>query len=119
MEAAPTDPLRLVSDQVEAYNDRDLERILSYYSEDAVILGAEGAVIAAGKPAIREVFDKVFSANPKLHAAVPTAVRVGDWVAIHSIVEDWVCADGSQGRMEWVELYQVVGDKIRRVQLFS
>ena len=119
MEVAPTDPLRLVSDQVEAYNDRDLERILSYYSDDAVILGAEGAVIAAGKPAIREVFDKVFSANPKLHAAVPTAVQVGDWVAIHSIVEDWVGAGGSQGRMEWVELYQVVGDKIRRVQLFS
>jgi uncharacterized protein (TIGR02246 family) len=119
MSVAPIDRLRLVSDQVEAYNDRDLDRTLAYYSEDAVILNAEGGVLAAGKAAIREVFDKVFSSNPNLHAAIPTSVRVGDWVAIHSIVDDWLHADGTHSRMEWVELYQVVDNQIHRVQLFS
>lgn len=119
MSAAPTDPLSLVFDQVEAYNDRDLDRTLAYYAEDAVILNAESGVIAAGKAAIREVFDNVFSTNPNLHAALPTTVRVGDWVAIHSIVDDWLHADGTHGRMEWVELYQVIDNQIQRVQLFS
>jgi uncharacterized protein (TIGR02246 family) len=104
---------------VEAYNARDVDRTLSYFAEDAMIVNAEGVVIDAGKSAIREVFANVFANNPELHAEVPTAVQVGDWVCIHSIVEDWVHANGSRGRMEWVELYQVVDEKIRRLQLFS
>ncbi len=64
-------------------------------------------------------FAKVFADNPELHADVPTSIEVGDWVCTHSIVEDWAHADGTHGRMEWVELYQVVGEKITRLQLFS
>jgi hypothetical protein len=50
---------------------------------------------------------------------VPTSVEVGNWVCIHSIVDDWAHPDGSRGRMEWVELYHVVDGKITRMQLFS
>jgi uncharacterized protein (TIGR02246 family) len=113
------DPLRLVSDQVEAYNDRDLDRVLSYYAEDAELVDTLGNLIVSGKPGIRNIFAEVFSKNPNLHAEVPTIVRVGDWVAIHTFVKDWAHRDGSRGRMDWVELYRVENGEIRRLQLFS
>ena len=104
---------------VDAYNARDLERTMSYYSDNAVIVDAEGDVIDSGAPAIREIFDEVFSTNPELHAEVPTTIRVGDWVMIHSIVEDWIHRDGNHSRREWVELYHVAAGKIDRLQLFA
>jgi hypothetical protein len=37
---------------------------------------------------------------------------------VHSTITNWAMADGSRGEMQWIELYQVVNDKIQRVQLF-
>jgi uncharacterized protein (TIGR02246 family) len=119
MESATSDPVRLVLDMIDAYNARDLDGTVAYFAEDAVFVDAEGAATQTGKAAIRNVFDRVFSTNPQLHAEIPTTIRVGDWVMIHSIVEDWVHGDGTHGRMEWVELYHVAGRKIDRMQLFS
>jgi uncharacterized protein (TIGR02246 family) len=112
------DATALVLEQVEAYNARDLKRMLSYYSTDAVILGGDGVLLDEGHEAIREAFGQVFAANPELHADIGAVVQVGQWVMIHSIVANWAMADGSPGEMQWIELYQVVDDKIQRVQLF-
>jgi uncharacterized protein (TIGR02246 family) len=119
MADASGDPVRVVLDMVEAYNARDLDGTVAYFADDAVFVSAEGAVTEKGKAAIRDVFDRVFSTNPQLHAEIPTTIRVGDWVMIHSIVEDWVHANGTHGRMEWVELYHVAAGKIDRMQLFA
>ena len=118
MAVIQTDSARLVDEMVQAYNARDVDRMLSYFADDAMIVDAEGAVMDAGKAALRETFAQVFAANPALHAEVPTSIPVGDWVCIHSIVDDWANADGSRSRMEWVELYQVIDGKITRCQLF-
>ncbi len=106
----------IVQDQVGAYNARDIDSIVGYYSDDAVIVDGIGAAMAEGRQAIRALFERVFANNPELHAEVPTAFRVGDWVAIHSIVQNW---NGSGQQMQWIELYQVVNGKIKRVQLFK
>jgi uncharacterized protein (TIGR02246 family) len=119
MADASSDPTRVVLDMVDAYNARDLDGTVEYFADDAVFVNAEGVVNETGKDAIRDVFDQVFSTNPGLHAEVPTTICVGDWVMIHSIVEDWVHRDGTHGRMEWVELYHVAAGKIDRMQLFA
>ena len=46
----------LVDEMVQAYNARDVDRMLSYFADDAVILDAEGAVMDAGRAALRETF---------------------------------------------------------------
>ena len=112
------DATALVLDHIEAYNARDLDRMLSYYASDAVILDGDGSLLDEGHEAIREIYGRVFADNPELHAEVPTAVQVGPRVMVHSIVRNWAMADGSRGEMQWIELYQVVDDKIQRVQLF-
>jgi hypothetical protein len=112
------DNVGLVLAQVAAYNARDIERTMSYYAADAVLVDSVGNVLDADREAIRGAFEAVFAANPELHAEVPTALGVGEWVMIHSIVPTWPLADGSRGERQWIELYQVVEGKIRRVQLF-
>jgi uncharacterized protein (TIGR02246 family) len=108
----------LVMEHIQAYNARDLDRTLSYYATDALILDGDGTVLDEGHGAIREAYGRVFAANPDLHADIPAVVQVGEWVMVHSTVSDWAMADGSRGAMQWIELYQVVDDKIQRVQLF-
>jgi hypothetical protein len=89
---------------------------MSFYAADAVLVDSLGNVLDADRGAIRVAFERVFEANPELHADVPAVVQVGDWVMIHSIVPTWPMPDGSRGKAEWVELYQVVDGKIRRAQ---
>lgn len=105
----------VVQDQIAAYNARDIDSILGYYSDDAVIVNGNGTVMAEGRATIRAVFERVFAANPELHADVPTAFHVGDWVAIHSIVPNW---NGSGQQAQWIEVYKVVNGKIKEVRLF-
>ena len=112
------DVVTIVRDQVDAYNARDVDGTMQYYSDNAVILDGSGTVIAEGHESIRAVYERVFAQNPELHADVPTAFRVGDWVAIHSIAPNWAMQDGSRQEMQWIEVYQVVNGKIKRVQLF-
>lgn len=119
MATVQTDRTQVVRDMVDAYNARDVDGMLSYFADDAVVVSADGTIMDAGKPALRDTFGQIFTTNPKLHAEVPTWIEVGDWVCIHSIVEDWIHADGTHARVEWVELYQVVDSKITRLQLFN
>ena len=91
---------------------------MRYYADDAVILDGFGAVVAEGRDGIRAVYERVFTNNPELHADVPTAFSVGNWVAIHSIAPNWAMQDGSRQQMQWIEVYQVSNEKIKRVQLF-
>jgi hypothetical protein len=112
------DATALVLEHIEAYNARDLDKMLSYYATDALILDGDGALLEERHEAIRQVFGRVFAANPELHADIPVVVQVGQWVMAHSIVPNWAMADGSRGEMQWIELYQVADDKIKRVQLF-
>jgi uncharacterized protein (TIGR02246 family) len=114
----PTDVQSLVLEHVEAYNARDLDRTLSYYAPDAVIVDNGGTVLSDGHEAIRAAYGQVFAQNPGLHADVPMAFQVGDWVAIHTIVPDWVMRDGSRREMQWIEVFHVVGGKIQRVHLY-
>jgi uncharacterized protein (TIGR02246 family) len=112
------DATAVVLEQVAAYNARDIERTMSFYAADAVLVDSLGKVLDADREAIRVAYERVYEANPELHADVPAVVQVGDWVMIHSIVPTWPMPDGSRGKAEWVELYQVLDGKIRRVQLF-
>jgi len=108
----------LVLEHIEAYNARDLDKMLSYYASDARIFDGDGTLLDDGQEAIREAYGRVFAVNPELHADIPAVVQVGQWVMVHSTVPNWAMADGSRVEMQWIELFQVVDDKIQRVQLF-
>jgi hypothetical protein len=59
-----SDVVTIVKDQVDAYNTRDIDAVMRYYADDAVILDGFGAVIAEGRDGIRAVYERVFTNNP-------------------------------------------------------
>jgi uncharacterized protein (TIGR02246 family) len=103
----------------DAYNDHDLERLLSYYAPDAVILDGDGKLLDEGIDAVRMAMARVFEQMPDVHVERPTVFHVGEWVAIHDIVPNWRVGDGPEHEMQWVALYRVVNGKIWQLQLFS
>src|SRR5436305_3862675 len=60
----PAGAVGVVVAQIDAYNARDLDKILTYYAPDAVIRdAADGRFEDRGLDAIRAVFDSVFAAT--------------------------------------------------------
>jgi len=111
-------PETVVRAQVDAYNGHDLHDFLSYYAEDAVIFGPDGQVLAAGRDAMRETFGELFARMPDLRAELPAVIKVGEWVAIHSVVPMWRMPDGSVEERQWIEVYRVVDGKIKELRLY-
>jgi SnoaL-like domain len=77
------------SDWIDSWNARDLDRIVSHYREDLVLVspfaaraGAPGGVIR-GLPALREYFGRALQAFPQLHFEPFAALAGVDSVALH------------------------------------
>jgi hypothetical protein len=56
-----------VLQQIDAYNDRDLDSFMAAYAEDAVLEDGEGNVLARGHGGIRDLYGELFSQSPQLH----------------------------------------------------
>jgi hypothetical protein len=69
-----------VDAQVQAYNERDLERFIACFSPDCVIEDARGTLVARGHTDLRAHFGRVFEENPELQCQVVHRSRVGEYV---------------------------------------
>jgi len=105
----------VVQRQVEAYNDRDLDRFVSAYSETIAIFrmpSAEPSIL--GKRQLTEFYATQRFNLPGLRAEIVNRIVLGDKVIDHERV--WGVRDGP---IEVVAIYEVVGDRIERVWFFS
>lgn len=66
----------LVQAQVDAFNDRDLERFLTFYVSDALIVDGMGNQMMKGREGIRTFYGKLFEQSPKLHVKIRTRIVV-------------------------------------------
>lgn len=73
---------QVLSALIEADNQGDLEQIMIYYSEDAVLMPPGGSVIS-GLEAIREHYEMLFSANRFIDLeAIPLEISVSNNLAL-------------------------------------
>ena len=87
-------PANLARDWVEAWNAHDLDRILSHYVEDVVLISPIaqarlGEARVEGKAALRAYFAKGLAARPNLTFTLNRVLE-----GVGSIVVDYVAADG-------------------------
>ena len=112
--AAPVPPVSaaeaVVAAQLEAYNRRDLEGFLAFYTDDAVLLDYPDKVTQVGKQAMRERYTKRF-ANPNIRAVVVKRIAYGNFVIDH----EQITAPPAPGMIEAVAIYEVRDGKIVRV----
>jgi hypothetical protein len=107
-------PVEVVQGQVEAYNDRDLDRFLGFYS-DAITVYRMPATepTLAGKSRFAEFYATQRFNRPELHAEILQRIVLGNKVIDHERIT------GVQDTpMEIAAVYEVAGDRIERVWFF-
>ena len=105
----------VVQRQVEAYNNRDLNKFVSTYSETIAIFRmpfTEPSI--SGKGPLAEFYSTQRFNLPKLRAEIVNRIVLGDKVIDHERV--WGVRDTP---IEVAAIYQVVGGLIERVWFFS
>eukprot|EP01098_Paradermamoeba_levis_P011264 TRINITY_DN4819_c0_g1_i1.p1 TRINITY_DN4819_c0_g1~~TRINITY_DN4819_c0_g1_i1.p1 ORF type:complete len:117 (+),score=15.90 TRINITY_DN4819_c0_g1_i1:33-383(+) len=107
-------PLKVVQEQLDAYNDRDLERFLAVFSQDVKVVDYfSGKVIATSREELRPRYVDRFSKNPQLHCEVLGRLCMNNIVVDREIISG--LADGTVA--DCLATYEVNGSLITNVQL--
>lgn len=101
---------QIVQSNLDAYNNRDLEKFMSWFSEDIELYSfSEMKLIASGKPAIEKLYKELFEASPNLHSAILKRIVFDNKVIDH---ESIVGRKGSKDILELIMIYEVKNEKI-------
>ncbi|MBU3659309.1 MAG: steroid delta-isomerase [Flavobacteriales bacterium] len=101
---------QVVQNNLDAYNNRDLEKFMSWFSEDVELYSfSEMKLIASGKPAIEKLYKELFVASPTLHSTILKRIVFDNKVIDH---ESIVGRKGSSEILEIVMIYEVKDGKI-------
>ena len=103
-------PEAVVDAQLAAYNKRDLEAFLSFYSDDAVLAKHPDQVTQTGKAEMRARYERNFK-NPNVRAEIIERIVFGRFVIDH----ERVVAPPAKGELLAVAVYEVKDGKIVRV----
>jgi hypothetical protein len=112
------DEAKLIQEQVDAFNARDLDRFLSFYHSDVVVEDRAGNVRLTGHGGIRSFYGPLFAQSPNLHVAVPNRIHVGSWVVDEQKTTGMQLA-GYPPELHAAVIYQVVAGKVVWVRIFG
>lgn len=83
----PFDPAAFAQRQLDAYNDKDLERFVREYTDDVLVYRMPQAEpVLVGKPALADHYAKTRFNLPHLHAALVNRMVFGNKVIDHERV---------------------------------
>jgi hypothetical protein len=105
--------LELAQGQLEAYNQRDLEKFcLNYHPDVTAYRLATGDVICQGMPAFREVYKSRFDSSPRLHCELKSRIVLNDSI----LDEEWVTGvEGASAPSHVVAIYAFEDGLISKV----
>lgn len=110
-------PSEVVEAQVAAYRDRDLERFLSFYAEDARIMDGDGRTLMTGIAEMRERYGASFAGSPALTIDIAERIVIGDYVIDEEHVANLGDPPSPDATARAVAIYRVTGDLISQVML--
>lgn len=83
--------VELAQGQLDAYNERNLEKFLTFYHPNVQVFKLAGnEKICEGLEAFRPIYKKRFEENPELHCELKSRVVLNDSV----LDEEWVTGGG-------------------------
>lgn len=107
-------PEAIVQAQLDAYNRRDLEGFLAFYSDDAVLVNYPDQITQVGKIQMRDRYEKRF-ANPNVRAEILKRIVFSNFVVDH----ERITAPPTTDVIEAVATYEVKDGKIVRVTFLT
>jgi len=109
--------LKPVEAQLEAYNNRDIDKFVVCFSEDCICEDADGNMLMQGREAMRERYGAMFAASPNLHCRIVHRTAVGNFVFDEERV---LGRNGIDGEGHVMAVYTVDADagEITRVRFY-
>jgi hypothetical protein len=74
------DPVEVVQGFIDAFNARDVDRVVDCFSADAAMQNEPGTIYAQGAEAIKAHFGRFLPKSPNVHAEIVSRINVGSWV---------------------------------------
>ena len=105
------DPDKVVQQQLDAYNARDLQAIMATYADDAEQFEHPAMLLASGSSQIRDRFALRFL-EPNLHARLIQRIVLGNVVIDHELVTR-TFPEGP-GEVQLVAIYEVENGLINK-----
>lgn len=106
-------PEQIVQEQVEAYNSRDIEAFLSFYSEDVKLYTYPNKLDSDGKAAMREGYASFFKNAKVLNC------KITKRIVTKNIVIDEEDIQYNDRKFGGVAIYEVENGKIVKVTFFE
>ena len=101
----------IASAQLDAYNAQDLEKYVSYFTEDCVVSGLNSTPTEISREAIKARYAKAFAQFPQNKAELLSRIAVGNTVVDHELV---IRAPGGE-QFEIIAIYTFRDGLIARV----
>lgn len=103
------DPENIVSEQLVAYNNRDIDAFLKTYTDDVQLFNFPLETRSKGQEAMRKGYAGFFESTPDLHCEIKNRMVIANIV----IDEEYITANGNN--FSAVAIYEVENDKIAKV----
>ena len=104
---------QIVSLQVAAYNNRDLEVNMALFCDDCKIINFPGGnVLVNGKASCREMYTHLFANSPKLFAEIINRIDFGNKVLLHECIHG---RNGSDEKLEQVIIIEINDELITTI----
>lgn len=108
-------PEQVVQKQLDAYSMCELDAFCDTYAADVKVIDGTGKVVCEGLDQLREIYGKLFKANPHQIALITRRITGGDWV----IDDETVIGRADNKTRNAVAIYRVKDDKITHVTLIA
>jgi hypothetical protein len=104
---------QIVTLQIEAYNNRDLEANIHLFSDNfKIIRFSDGSILVDGKEACREMYQQLFNSSPNLFAEVINRIDFGSKIILHEYIHG---RNGNNEKMEQLIIIEVNDEKIEKI----
>lgn len=102
---------RLAQEQLDAYNNRDIDAFIVPYSEDVKVYQFPDKLLYEGKATLRDQYARYFGMTPDLHVTLVNRIIQGNTV----IDQEEVIRVTGEEPAKAIAIYKIVDDKISEV----
>lgn len=103
------DPTVIVQQQLDAYNNRDIDAFVATYTDDVVLYNFPKTLRSEGAEQMHTGYKDFFDSTPDLHCEIKNRIRIGNKV----IDEEYLTMNGQN--FTAVAVYEVTDGKISKV----
>jgi len=105
--------LRPVINQLEAYNQRNIDEFIINFSENCIVEDGEGKLLMNGRKAMHESYKNMFENSPNLHCHLASRTIVGDYVLDEERVTGRL---GKKEESHVIAIYRIENNQIVHVR---